>query len=94
MSFPNSKNRRGRVQDNGSVCPTILTGNASQLIYVEETGRMRNFSDIEIFRLMGVQDHEIDQIQMSELSTNQQYFLAGNSIVVPVIARVLRNAFC
>ena len=43
---------------------------------------------------MGVQDHEIDQIQMSELSTNQQYFLAGNSIVVPVIARVLRNAFC
>lgn len=94
MSFPNSKNRRGRVQDNGSVCPTIQTGNASQLIYVEETGRMRNFSDREIFRLMGVQDYHIDQIQMSGLSTNQQYFLAGNSIVVPVIARVLRNAFC
>lgn len=93
MSFPNSKNRRGRVQDNGSVCPTILTGNASQLIYVEETGRMRNFSDTEIFRLMGVNDYDIDKIQKIGLSTNQHYFLAGNSIVVSVMKRVLSKAF-
>lgn len=93
MSFPNSKNRRGRVQDNGSVCPTILTGNSSSIIYVEKNGCMRNFTDREIFRLMGVNDYDIDKIQKIGLSTNQHYFLAGNSIVVSVMARVLSNAF-
>ncbi len=31
MSFPTSKNRRGRVQEEGNICPTLLT---SQNIYV------------------------------------------------------------
>lgn len=25
LSYPNSKTRRGRVQDNGMICPTITT---------------------------------------------------------------------
>lgn len=93
ISFPNSKNRRGRVQGNGFVCPTILTGNANSLIYVDYEGRLRNFTEREIFRLMGLNDYDIDKIQAIGLSANQQYFLAGNSIVVSVMSRVLANAF-
>ena len=34
MSYPESETRRGRVQDNGDICPTLLTSN--QLVVVEK----------------------------------------------------------
>lgn len=34
MSYPESETRRGRAQDNGDICPTLLTSN--QLVVVEK----------------------------------------------------------
>ena len=47
--------------------------------------RIRKLTARECFRLMGVQDNEIDAIQASGISESQQYKLAGNSIVVDTL---------
>lgn len=43
--------------------------------------RIRKLTPRECFRLMGVNDVDIDRIQASGLSNSSQYKLAGNSIV-------------
>lgn len=47
----------------------------------------------ECFRLMGVDDADIDKIQASGLSNSAQYKLAGNSIVVDVLFHIFRKLF-
>ena len=47
----------------------------------------------ECFRLMGLNDKDIDKIQMTKISDTQQYKLAGNSIVVPVLEEIFKNLF-
>ncbi len=56
--------------------------------------RIRKLTARECFRLMGVQDNEIDAIQASGISESQQYKLAGNSIVVDVLLHgIYENLF-
>lgn len=56
--------------------------------------RIRKLTSRECFRLMGVQDNEIDAIQASGISESQQYKLAGNSIVVDVLLHgIYENLF-
>ena len=43
--------------------------------------RIRKLTPRECFRLMGVDDKDIDKIQASGVSNSAQYKLAGNSIV-------------
>ena len=55
--------------------------------------RIRKLTPRECFRLMGVDDKDIDTIQASGLSNSAQYKLAGNSIVVDVLCHLFRNMF-
>lgn len=55
--------------------------------------RIRKLTPRECFRLMGVDDADIDKIQASGLSNSSQYRLAGNSIVVDVLFYVMKSAF-
>ena len=56
--------------------------------------RIRKLTARECFRLMGVQDNEIDAIQSAGISESQQYKLAGNSIVVDVLLHgIYENLF-
>ena len=55
--------------------------------------RIRKLTPRECFRLMGVDDKDIDTIQASGLSNSAQYKLAGNSIVVDVLYYIFRNMF-
>lgn len=95
ISFPNSKTRRGRVQDDGNTSPTIMT--STQVAYLEMENkqekkyRIRKLTERECFRLMGVKDSDIDKIQAAGISSTQQYKLAGNSIVVDVLAGIFDN---
>ena len=52
--------------------------------------RIRKLTPRECFRLMGVDDKDIDTIQASGLSNSAQYKLAGNSIVVDVLFHIFR----
>lgn len=56
--------------------------------------RIRKLTPKECFRLMGVDDKDIDKIQTAGISNSQQYKLAGNSIVVDVLYHIFRKAFC
>lgn len=55
--------------------------------------RIRKLTCRECFRLMGVDDADIDKIQASGISNSSQYKLAGNSIVVDVLYHIFRKAF-
>ena len=55
--------------------------------------RIRKLTPRECFRLMGVDDEDIDKMQASGLSNSAQYKLAGNSIVVDVLYHIFRKAF-
>lgn len=55
--------------------------------------RIRKLTPKECFRLMGVDDEDIDKIQASGISNSSQYKLAGNSIVVDVLYHIFRKAF-
>ena len=53
--------------------------------------RIRKLTPRECFRLMDVDDEDIDRIQATGLSNSAQYKLAGNSIVVNVLFHLFRK---
>ena len=55
--------------------------------------RIRKLTPRECFRLMGVSEEDIDKIQAAGISDSQQYRMAGNSIVVPVLEGIFHNMF-
>lgn len=56
-------------------------------------GRVRKITEREAFRLMGVDDKNIDIIQSAGIPKTQQYKLAGNSIVEDVLYHIFRKMF-
>lgn len=54
---------------------------------------IRKLTPKECFRLMGVEDKDIDKIQNAGISNSQQYKLAGNSIVADVLYHMFRKMF-
>lgn len=95
-SYPTSTTRRGRVQEGGMIAPTI-TCNCEGILKVEnikdKNFRIRKLTPRECFRLMGVDDADIDKIQASGISNSQQYKCAGNSIVVDTLYHLFRKIF-
>lgn len=98
-SYPESLTRRGRVQDNGKVSPTLTAGGEPPCYFEGVTNeiinnyRIRKLTPRECFRLMGVSEEDIDKIQSSGISNTQQYKMAGNSIVVDVLYHIFRKMF-
>lgn len=95
-NYPNSKTRRGRLQDGGQTSPTLMASGESPCYYEgvkESTYRIRKLTERECFRLMGVSETDIDKIQASGVSHSQQYKMAGNSIVVDVLEHIFRKLF-
>ena len=71
--------------------PKVLSETEKQM---DKKYRIRKLTPRECFRLMGVDDTDIDAIQQAGISNSQQYKLAGNSIVVDVLYHIFRKAFC
>lgn len=55
--------------------------------------RMRMLTPREAFRMMDVDDRDIDRIQAAGISRTQQYRMAGNSIVVGCLYTIFREMF-
>lgn len=71
-------------------------GGHKQMGVKETTGkkiRIRKLTEKECFRLMGVEDADIDKIQTANISKTQQYKMAGNSIVVDVLYHIFKKMF-
>lgn len=92
ISYPNSKTRRGRVQNCGNTTPTLTCNTENNLVRIENKYRIRKLTERECFRLMGVADSESDKIRQV-VSKTQCYKLAGNSIVVDVLVAIFNQLF-
>lgn len=84
LSYPDSKTRRGRVQDNGNTCPTV-TATETGICKIESPIRIRKLTPRETFRLMGFSDENFDAAQKAGVSNSQLYKQARNSIVIDVL---------
>lgn len=95
MSYPNSLTRRGRVIENGKICPTLTTEsipNVLEKFIYEIDGetylvRIRKLTPRECWRLMGFTDEDYDKAA-SVVSNTQLYKQAGNSIVKQVLMAI------
>lgn len=84
MSYPTSKTRRGRVQENGNISPTI-TATETGICKIESEYRIRKLTPKECWRLMGFSDEDFEKAEAAGVSNSQLYKQAGNSIVVDVL---------
>lgn len=83
LSYPDSKTRRGRVQEDGKICPT-LTATETGVCRIESDIRIRKLTPKECWRLMGFDDKSFKAAEQVN-SDSQLYKQAGNSIVVDVL---------
>ena len=60
---------------------------------VVQNYRIRKLTPRECFRLMGVSEKDVDNIQKSGISKTQQYKMVGNSIVVDVLYYIFKKMF-
>ena len=73
LSFPTSKTRRGRVQDNGDTCPTLTAGE-SEIYRIESLYRIRKLTIRECGRLMAVSDDNITRMMISSSDRAKEFF--------------------
>ena len=88
-AYPTSETRRGRVQEGGSVSPTVMS--ESNTLMLNQTMRIRRLTERELFRLMDVDDKDIDTILSAGIPKTQLAKMAGNSIVVNVLYHILNK---
>jgi DNA (cytosine-5)-methyltransferase 1 len=83
LSYPKSKTRRGRVQGNGYICPT-LTATQQGLVVIESPDRIRSMTAKERLRLMGFDDEDYELAKNAGVADKQISKQAGNSIVTTI----------
>lgn len=96
LAVPNSQTRRGRVGD--QMANTLDAGCQQGVVVKEEEEpqvnyRIRKLTPREVFRLMGVEDADIDKLLSAGISNSQLYKCAGNSIVVDNLYHIIRKMF-
>lgn len=97
LSYPTSQTRRGRVQGNGQICPTLTTENIPSVLEPwtwEIDGvlyriRIRKLTPKECWRLMDFVDEDYEKAAVVN-SASQLYKQAGNSIVKNVLCEVFQ----
>ena len=89
---PNGYNGSCVVGGSGNA-PTVRENHGEVTAVMHPKYRIRKLTPRECFRLMDVDDADIDKIQGAGISNSQQYKLAGNSIVVNVLYHIFRKMF-
>lgn len=97
LSYPDSDTHRGRVCEDGDICPTIST-KSGNLFRIEASCdgnlvRIRKLTPKEFWRLMGFSDTDFEAAAKVN-SKEQLYHQAGNSIVVDVLMAIFREMLC
>lgn len=89
--------QKGRVYNPIGISTNIdtMAGGNLQPKIIEDFAnyRIRKLTPRECFRLMGVSEKDIDNIQKSGISKTQQYKMTGNSIVVDVLYYIFKKMF-
>lgn len=81
------------------ICPTLTTElahstgkNVSPKI-CKIIGEYRRLTPKETFKLMGLKEEDIDKIQKTKISDTEQYRMAANSIVIPLLEEIFKSLF-
>lgn len=98
FNFPASKTRCGRVIDNGTICPIIVSQNHAgglKRVSVDNNKKyiLRRLTPRECWRLMDFTDEQFDKAKSVGLFDTQLYKQAGNSIVVGVLEQIMGNLY-
>ena len=86
-SYPHGYGRGKRTHDES------ISLTSSERPSVKYNLRIRKLTARECLRLMGWNDEQIDKIQVSGVSSSQQYKQAGNGIVVQVLEAIFSQLF-
>ena len=89
---PNGYNGSCVIGD-GGIAPTVRENHGEVTAVMHPKHRIRKLTPRECFRLMDVDDADIDKMQRAGICNSQQYKLAGNSIVVNVLYHIFRKMF-
>ena len=93
LSFPSSKTRRGRVQDNGTIAGTLCTSN--ELYRIKEMKDMslaiRKLVPDECFILMGLTEEDCQKCRAIGVSDSQLYKIAGNGLVTNCVQFLMEH---
>lgn len=107
LNYVSSQTRRGRVVENGNICPTLCAENVPDLIEFGDPDfynflyeidgeiyliRIRKLIPRECLRLMDVDEDVIDRMEKVESNTNL-YKAAGNSIIVNCLVAIFGQMF-
>lgn len=87
FSYPDSQTRKGLVQEDGEICPTLTAENQG-ICKIETQYRIRKLTPKECWRLMDFSDEDFEKAEKVNSNT-QLYKQAGNSIVVNVLVAIL-----
>ena len=96
-SYPDSKTRRGRVQADGDITPTLTASSNENILHIEPEKekndseilyRIRKLTPRESWRLMGYTDADFDKARDAGVSNSQLYKQAGNAIVKQVLMAI------
>lgn len=105
LSYPSSKTRRGRVQEEGKISPCIAA-TQQDICYIEYKDnsllnmdilnqlRIRKLTPKECWRLMAFTDSDIEKCISIGISNTQLYKQAGNSICVTILEGIFKNLLC
>lgn len=88
--------QRPRGKNNGGehdICPTVSSSSFENNNMLVNGFRIRKLTEREVFRLMDVDEEDIDKIQAAGISRSQQYKMAGNSIVVACLYWIFYKLF-
>lgn len=89
------KNAYKGTTDGVSLAITAACGmGGGQTPMIGNNYRIRKLTPRECFRLMGVDDADIDKLMSAGISNSQLYKCAGNSIVVDTLYHLFRKLFC
>ena len=90
---PSGNGMNGDVFDANGISPTLTaTGFVKISLSTEQVKhKVRRLTPKECFRLMGVNDKDVDKIKKANISNSQQYKQSGNSIVVPVLEYIFKE---
>lgn len=93
LSFPLSRTRRGRVQDNGTIAGTLCTSN--QLYQIKGDKIMglaiRKLTPSECFTLMGMTNDDVEKCKAVGISDSQLYKQAGNGLVTNCVQFLMEH---
>lgn len=83
-----------RLEAGGEVANSLTTVQKDSMVIEPEVRyRIRKLTPRECFRLMDVDDADIDKIQAAGIAKTRQYKLAGNSIVVSCLYHLFEAMF-